>query len=136
MLTLSIVVAGALVWVSALAQHLGNILAHGARWVRSDRSQAVPEDGFSGRAARALRNNVESAAMYVPVAVVPLLLHHSSPALAATAGTYAVARAAFTLGYWLRINPLRSGAWALGMVCIAAMAAMALRAGLLMQTSG
>jgi hypothetical protein len=79
MLTLSIIVAGALVWISAIGQHVGNLLGVGAKWVMSDRSQSVGSDGFIGRSARTLRNNVESGAMYAPVAVMALFLHQSSP---------------------------------------------------------
>jgi uncharacterized MAPEG superfamily protein len=60
---MSIVFAGALVWISALAQDVGNLLSHSVKWAAGDRSQAVPDNGFSGRASRALRNNLESAAM-------------------------------------------------------------------------
>ena len=67
LLTFSIVYAGALVWISALAQHVGNLTSHGMQWVAGDRSQAVADDGFPGRASRALRNNLESAAMWVPI---------------------------------------------------------------------
>jgi hypothetical protein len=48
MLTLSIIVAGALVWLSAIVQHIGNLTGIGAQWVMSDRSQAVRDDGFVG----------------------------------------------------------------------------------------
>jgi hypothetical protein len=75
-LALSIIVAGASVWISAIGQHVGNLLGVGAKWVMSDRSQSVGSDGFIGRSAR---NNVESGAMYVPVAVIALFLHQSSP---------------------------------------------------------
>ena len=78
MLTLSIIVAGALVWISAVGQHIGNLTSHGAKWVMSDRSHPVSDDGFAGRSARTLRNNVESCAMYVPVAFLSLVLHQSS----------------------------------------------------------
>ncbi len=75
MLTWSIVYAGILVWVSALAQHFNNLFVHGAKWVASDRSKLIPEDGFTGRSTRALRNNLESAAMYVPVALAALTMN-------------------------------------------------------------
>jgi uncharacterized MAPEG superfamily protein len=73
MLTLSIIVAGALVWISAIGQHVGNLTNVDAKWVMSDRSQTTSSDGFIGRSARTLRNNVESGAMYVPIAVMAVL---------------------------------------------------------------
>ena len=133
-LSISIIVAGALVWVSAIGQHAGNLANHGAKWVMSDRSQPVGDDGFVGRSARTLRNNLESGAMYVPVAVMALLLHQSSSVTAATAGVYTVVRVLFTLGYWLKINALRSLSWLVGMICIAVMAVLALNAATLPST--
>jgi uncharacterized MAPEG superfamily protein len=127
MLTLSIIVAGALVWISPIGQHVGNLLGVGAKWVMSDRSQSVGSDGFIGRSARTLRNNVESGAMYVPVAVIALFLHQSSPITGVTAAVYAVARVLFTLCYWLKINSLRSLSWLVGMICIAVMAVLTLQ---------
>lgn len=111
MLALSIVYAGALVWISAIAQHLNNLTVHGARWVTSDRSQPIADDGFTGRSTRALRNNLESAAMFVPVALV--------------------VRTTFTLGYWLKINPVRSLSWLIGMTCILVLSGSLLVSGLL-----
>ena len=130
-LSISIIVAGALVWLSAIAQHIGNLTGVGAKWVMSDRSQSVPDDGFVGRSARTLRNNLESCAMYVPVAVMALLLHQSSSVTVATAGVYVIARVVFTLCYWLKINSLRSLSWLVGMICIVVMAALALQAAVL-----
>jgi uncharacterized MAPEG superfamily protein len=128
MLSLSIIIAGALVWVSAIGQHVGNLTNHGANWVMSDRSQSVGSDGFVGRSARTLRNNVESCAMYLPVAVMALFLHQSPSITAVTAGVYATARVIFTLCYWLKINSLRSLSWLVGMICIAVMAVLTLQA--------
>ena len=86
MLTLSIIIAGALVWLSANVQHIGNLSGIGAKWVMSDRSQAVRDDGFVGRSARTLRNNLESCAMYVPSALTVFVLYQSSSVIAVTAG--------------------------------------------------
>jgi uncharacterized MAPEG superfamily protein len=128
MLTLSIIVAGALVWISAIGQHVGNLTNVGAKWVMSDRSQSISSDGFVGRSARTLRNNVESGAMHVPVAVMALIQHQSSSITAATAGVYATARVIFTLSYWLKINSLRSLSWLVGMICTAVMVVLTLHA--------
>ena len=80
-LSISIIVAGALVWISAIGQHAGNLANHGAKWVMSDRSQSLGDDGFVGRSARRLRNNLETCAMYVPLAVMALVYtnRHRSP---------------------------------------------------------
>ena len=49
MLAWSLAYAGFLVWISALAQHFNNLVVQGAKWVASDRSQSISEDGFTGR---------------------------------------------------------------------------------------
>jgi uncharacterized MAPEG superfamily protein len=116
------------VWISAIGQHVGNLTNVGAKWVMSDRSQAISSDGFIGRSARTLRNNVESGAMYVPIAVMALFLHQSSSITVVIAGVYATARVIFTLCYWLKINSLRSLSWLVGMICIAVMAVLTLQA--------
>ena len=131
MLALSIVYAGVLVWISAIAQHVNNLAAHGAVWVASDRSQPISDDGFTGRSTRALRNNLESAAMYVPIALVALALHRSSVIVTWVPVVYMVVRTTFTLGYWLKINAVRSLSWLIGMICIAVLAIGLLSAGLL-----
>jgi uncharacterized MAPEG superfamily protein len=128
MLTLSII-AGALVWISALSQHIGNLTSHSAKWVMSDRSQPVSDDGFAGKSAGTLRNKVESCAMYVPAAFLSLVLHQSSSATGVTAGVYAAIRTIFTLCYRLKFNSLRSLSWLVGMICTAVMAALALQVG-------
>lgn len=125
MLALSIIAAAALVWISAIAQHVGNLTNHGAKWVMSDRSQAVGDDGFVGRSARALRNNLESCAMYAPVALTALIAHRSSSVIPVIAVVYVLARVSFTLCYWLKINSVRSLSWLTGMICIAVMAVLA-----------
>ncbi len=118
-LSISIIVAGALVRISAIGQHAGNLANH------------VGDDGFVGRSARTLRNNLESCAMYAPVAVMPLGLHQSSSIAAVTVGVYAITRVIFTLCYWLKINALRSLSWLVGMISIAVMAALAPQAAVL-----
>ena len=122
MLTWSIAYMGILVWISALAQHINNLAVHGTKWVTSDRSQAIAEDGFTGRSTRTLRNNLESAAMYVPIALVALTMNEHSPIVTWTATIYMVARTTFTLGYWTKINAIRSLSWLVGMICIAVLA--------------
>ena len=130
LLTLSILYAGLHVWNSALAQHVGNLTSHGKQRVAGDRSLAVPDDGFAGRASRALRNNLESAAMWVPFALVALMREESSTPLFWLPLVYMIVRTTFTLGYWLRINPMRSLSWLVGMICIAVLAVTVLRAEL------
>ena len=48
-MALSIICAAALVWVSAVVQHINNLTSHDSKYVMSDRSQSIGEDSFTGR---------------------------------------------------------------------------------------
>jgi uncharacterized MAPEG superfamily protein len=116
---IALALAGALVWLCALAQNLTHAVRLGPKFVMSDRSAAPTEDGFAGRAARTLRNHLESSAMFVPVALAVVLLHKTSVLTGYCAIVYIVARGLFTLFYWLGLSMARSTAWTIGMACIA-----------------
>ncbi len=60
--------------------------------------------------------------MYVPIALVAVVLGRSSTVITGAATVYVIVRTTFTLGYWLKINTLRSMSWALGMVTVAVLA--------------
>ena len=128
----SVLLAATLVWLSALVQHLTNVIKRGTGYVMSDRSTAPGMEGFFGRASRTLSNNIESALMYVPPMLLLLLLGRTSPATHTVASVYIVARCIFSIAYWLRISPVRSLAWLTGMICCAvavSIGAMALAGG-------
>lgn len=109
---------GGLTFVAAAAQHLHTVCSKGVRFVMTDRSQPLSDDGFAGRSARALRNTVESAAMYGPAVVVLVLVAGQTFLTEIAASVYIVARAGFLLAYWAGINRLRSAFWAAGMAAI------------------
>src|SRR5215471_6891503 len=108
---ISVIFTAALVWLSALVQHVSNILERGPQYVVSDRSAPPPLQGFFGRATRTLSNNIESALMWVPPMVVILLLHRTSWLSQLFAVVYIGARITFAVCYWLKIPVLRSLAW-------------------------
>ena len=110
----SVIVAAALVWLSALVQHASNVLERGPQYVVSDRSVPPPLQGFFGRATRTLANNIESA------------LHRTTWLSHLLAATYICARIIFALSYWLKIAVVRSLAWFAGMICCAAVTVLAL----------
>lgn len=112
--------AGALVTISAAVQHANTVWFKGPGFVLTDRAAPLPRDGFAGRAARALQNNMESAGMYVPVALALALSGGLNQATSFAALTYLAARVVFTLSYWGKINMLRSAAWGVGMASITA----------------
>jgi uncharacterized MAPEG superfamily protein len=121
----SVVFAAALVWLSALVQHMGNVVLRGTSYVVGDRSVPPPQEGFFGRSTRTLANNVESALMWVPTVLVILVLHRTSWASQLSAEAYIGARIVFTLSYWLKIPVVRSLAWFVGMICCGAVAVLA-----------
>jgi uncharacterized MAPEG superfamily protein len=123
---ISVVFAAVLVWLSALAQHVSNVLARGPQYVISDRSVSPSLEGFFGRATRTLANNIESTLMWVPPAIVILISHHTSSISQLVAETYIGTRTIYVLAYWLKIPVIRSLAWFVGMVCCGAAAVLAI----------
>lgn len=119
---------GMLTFVAAAGQHFYTVRAKGVGFVMTDRSEPLSGDGFAGRSARALRNTVESATMFVPAAAVLLLLGAQNALTAGAAVTYLVARVGFLLSYWARLNRLRSVCWGIGMSAIVVIYAAIARA--------
>jgi uncharacterized MAPEG superfamily protein len=123
--SIALLTAGALVFVSAAVQHLNTIGSKGLGFVFTDRAAPLARDGFAGRAARTLQNNLESAGMVAPAAAILLAFGTESMVVVAAALLYAAARIGFTLSYWAGINKLRSAFWGLGMASIAVMTVIA-----------
>lgn len=123
--TTALLAAGALVFVSAAVQHLNTVGSKGLAFVFTDRATPLSREGFAGRAARTLQNNLESAAMVAPAAATLLLLGASSPVIEGAAAIYVAARVGFTLSYWSGVNALRSANWGVGMAMIAVLTANA-----------
>lgn len=121
----SLIVAAALVYLSALVQHLTNVVQRGKEYVVGDRSVSPPMDGFFGRATRTLANNVESAAMWVPPVLVILMLNRTTWLSRSFAAVYIGARIVFAISYWLKIPFARSLAWFAGMICCAGVTVLA-----------
>ena len=121
----AILVAGLLVFLSAAIQHANTISTRGLGFVFTDRSAPLAREGFAGRAARTLQNNLESAGMFVPAAAIVSLGGHATALSGLAATVYIAARLGFTASYWLGASRPRSFFWGLGMAAIAAMSALA-----------
>ena len=117
----SVVFAALLVWAAALVQHLTNTFVRGIPYVLSDRSVAPEMSGFYGRAARTLSNNMESALMYIPPTLLVIVLGKAGGTSYYCAYVYIIARAIYSVSYWLAIPGIRSFAWLTGMICSAVM---------------
>ena len=120
--TASVVFAAMLIWLSAVIQHVSNVASRGAQYVMSDRSAPQDMTGFFGRATRTLSNNLESALMFVPLALLCMLTGHSNAVTHLASAIYIGARSVFSLSYWFKIRTIRSVSWAAGMVCCVVMA--------------
>jgi uncharacterized MAPEG superfamily protein len=116
---LILLTAGALVFFSAVVQHLNTVGSRGLAFVFTDRATPLSREGFAGRAARTLQNNLESAGMVAPAATVLLSTNAENLIISIAALVYVVARIAFTLSYWAGANALRSLCWGVGMAMIA-----------------
>ena len=124
---ISVIFASALVLVAVLVQHVTNISRKGVGYVLSSRSEPPASDGFAGRAARTLQNNLESCVMYAPVALAIVVLHKQSTLSYWVALIYIVARGVFDLCYWFKVEGIRSMAWLTGIVATAVMTVCALQ---------
>jgi uncharacterized MAPEG superfamily protein len=113
--------ASVLVAVSALVQHFNTAFSKGPSFVLGDRSAPLSREGFAGRAARTLQNNLESTAMVGPTALVIAITGGESKISGLAALVYLGARVGFTLFYWLGVSPLRTLSWVIGMGAIAAL---------------
>ena len=121
----AILVAGLLVFLSAAIQHANTVSTRGLGFVFTDRATPLTREGFAGRAARTLQNNLESAARFVPAAAIVVLLEQANALTAIAATIYVGTRIGFTLSYWLGANRPRSLFWGIGMAAIAVMSASA-----------
>ena len=121
----AILTAGFLVFLSAAIQHANTVSTLGLGFVFTDRAKPLAREGFAGRAARTLQNNLESAAMFVPGAAIVTLLDRTDAVTMLAAGTYIAARLGFTASYWFGASRPRSFFWGIGMAAIAVTSAMA-----------
>ncbi|MDD7973906.1 MAPEG family protein [Roseinatronobacter alkalisoli] len=119
LVSIVLLTAGALVFVSAAVQHLNTVGSKGLAFVFTDRAAPLSRDGFAGRAARTLQNNLESAGMVMPAATILLVTNADSAVVSGAALLYVLARIGFTLSYWSGMNAMRSIFWVLSMATIA-----------------
>ncbi len=126
--SIALLTAGTLIFVSAAVQHLNTVGSKGLAFVFTDRAAPLNREGFSGRAARTLQNNLESAGMVVPAATLLLVTSTDNAVVSVAAIAYSLARVGFTLSYWTGINKLRSMFWGIGMAMIATLTLSAMLA--------
>lgn len=117
-----------LVVTSVLVQHINTVWLNGASFVLTDRSKPLGSEGLTGRSARALQNNIESAVMFIPLAFIVIALGASTETTILVSQVYLGARIGFSFSYWLKQSFMRSSFWVVSMLCIGFMAFSALNA--------
>jgi uncharacterized MAPEG superfamily protein len=120
--------ASFMVFVAVLVQHAANTRFGGAAYVLSTRDTPPNYGPAFGRITRTLQNNLESCAMYAPLAIAVALTHRESVMTWTVAVAYVFARIVFNVSYWFGINGVRSVAWLVGMVSTGVMASAMLTA--------
>jgi len=97
------------------AQQIYNDVQKGAPWALGNRAdQDLTERG--ARFDRAIRNHLENAAIYVPVALVVAGAGLASETTAIAALVFVIARAGHSLTYVLGITHIRSAFWIAGII--------------------
>ena len=98
-----------------VAQQLYNDLAKGVAWALSNREdQDMP--AASMRFDRAMRNHIENAALFIPVALAVALAGLGTQTTALAALAFVVFRAGHSLTYALGVTHVRSAFWIGGIV--------------------
>ena len=106
-----------------LAQPLILARAKGMQYVTGNRADPVDADApVAGRLARTVRNSIEAAVLFVPLALATELLGTSNALTQWGAIVFVAARVAYALLYPLGIVGLRTLAWNAGFAALAAMA--------------
>ena len=106
-----------------LAQPLILARAKGMQYVTGNRAESLDADTpVAGRLARTVRNSIEAAVLFVPLVLVTEVLGASNALTQWGAVVFVAARVAYALLYPLGIVGLRTLAWNVGLVSLAAMA--------------
>lgn len=96
-------------------------------WALTSRDTANLAGKFGGRAERALRNQIEASAIYVPLAAALLFSHANTMESANGAALFFIARLAYAPVYWIGIPYLRTLIFGAGLIGLAMMAVPAVR---------
>lgn len=106
-----------------LAQPLILARAKGLTYVTGNRADPVDADApVAGRLARTVRNSIEAAVLFVPLALATEVLGTSNALTQWGAMVFVAARIAYAMLYPLGIVGLRTLAWNTGFAALAAMA--------------
>ena len=110
-----------LLFVLVMVQQLHVDLTLGPKYALSNREEAKPSTGISGRIDRAILNLRENLLLFAPVVLVLAIAGISNGATRNGAMVFFVARIVHALTYVLGISGIRSFAWLVGFVGIGMM---------------
>ena len=110
-----------LLFVLVMVQQLHVDLTLGPKYALSNREEAKPSTGISGRIDRAILNLRENLLLFAPVVLVLAIAGISNGATRNGAMVFFVARIVHALTYVLGITGIRSFAWLVGIVGIGMM---------------
>jgi uncharacterized MAPEG superfamily protein len=99
-------------------------------WALTARDTENPPGKFGGRAERALRNQIEASAMYVPLAAALLFSHANTVESANGAAIFFIARSVYAPVYWIGIPYLRTLVFGVGLAGLTMMAVPAVQSAL------
>jgi len=105
-----------LTMVMILVQIVGAALEGRVFWAFGPRDRDNPAGIFGGRCERALRNQLEVTAVFVPLALVVLTVTGPAPLSGHGAMVFLMARIAYAPLYWFGVPYVRSAAYLIGMI--------------------
>ena len=126
-----VLVGMALLTAAMILAHVVSALVEGRfHWALGARDENSQPGKFGGRAERALRNQLEASALYLPLAVALLTSHANTLTTAKGAALFFTARVVYAPLYWLGVPYLRTMVFGAGLFGLAMMAAPAIEAAL------
>lgn len=84
-------------------------------WLKGNRDEAPPHTVMSGRMQRALVNMFEALPVFLPLAVLAVVMERTGGWSGIGAAVFFLARVAYVPAYASGIVPLRSLAWGIGL---------------------
>ena len=111
-----VVYAAILLFIMIGVQGGVGLLQNGLVWGGSARDVAAKDTLLHGRATRAVRNQIEALAMFVPVVLALSVAGISNEATILWTKIFVGARVAYALLYWLGTPWARTLVWGIGLL--------------------
>ena len=115
---LMLATAGSFILLLTLIQGTRNILALGLVTAAGNQHDIAPWSGWNDRLNRAIRNQIEAIAIFVPVLLSVEIANLTNETTAIGAQIFVIARVAHAIVYTVGIPWVRTTAWAIGVAGI------------------